>query len=302
MNKAVVICGPTASGKSAMALRYALANRGAIINIDACQVYQGTALITDSPTPSDKNLVPHYLYNYLDARAHHCVESHLRAIEVVLEDLQKSNYLPIIVGGSGMYIKALLDGLHYIPPVTSEVKLQTAALFNELGVEKFYQALLELDEQIAGRFSPRDSQRMQRAYAVKMQTGDSIISFYNAEPFKVLQNYSLEVYLLMPDKQTLYERCDQRVAALVKRGALTEVELLLPSWPTLTPAVHKILGIPEFREYLVGNCSYLEALSATQQHTRQYAKRQFTWFRNQLINSKVNLKILNTLQINSQNI
>jgi tRNA dimethylallyltransferase len=279
---AIVIAGPTASGKSGLALALAEEFNGVVINADAMQVYRELRILTARPGAEAEARAPHRLYGVLPA-ADPCSAGRWRDMAAAAcwaawaEDRR-----PILVGGTGLYLRALVSGLSPVPPIPEEVRAATRALFASLGNDAFHQRLAERDPEMAARLDPGNSQRLMRAWEVVTATGRSLAAWQADPPIDPLPA-SLFTLLVMPPRQSLYAACEQRFAAMVKQGAVDEVSNLLslaldPSLPVM-----KALGVAELARHLEGRLDLRAAVSHAQQATRQYAKRQTTWFRHQLI-------------------
>lgn len=270
-----LIAGPTASGKSALALRLARATGGEIINADALQLYRDLRVLTARPSEDEEALAPHHLFGVADAADGWSVGRWLRAARDVLTKVQGP---AIFVGGTGLYFKALTEGLAEIPPVPKAVRESVAARFEADGEAAFRIALGEVDPQAAGRISPGDRQRLCRAMEVYEATGKPL-STWQAQAAGAVADYRPVV--LEPPREALYARCDMRLLQMIQQGALDEVRALTArGLPSSLPAM-KAVGVRELAAHLAGEQSMEEAIAAAQQETRRYAKRQMTWLRNQ---------------------
>ncbi len=280
-NPLLVIAGPTASGKSGLALAAADHFDGVVINADSMQVYEELRIITARPSADDEAKAPHKLYGVLPA-AERCSAGRWREMAVeAIEAAWSAGKLPILVGGTGLYIKALLEGLSDIPDVPAGIRDEVTALHDELGPEAFHAKVAEVDPEVAARLPIGDRQRLIRAYEVYLATGTSLTQWHDTAP--VIPGLAADTYtiLLDPARDDLYARCNARLEHMLEAGALEEVRSLMalsldPSLPAM-----KALGVPEFIAHLNEEQDVDEALSAAQQSTRNFAKRQNTWFRNQ---------------------
>lgn len=275
-NTVVVIAGPTASGKSGLALDLALRYNGEIVNADSMQVYAGTPIISAAPSEVEKKLVPHHLYEIYPPQKNGTVVDWLKlAVETIREIWQRGN-LPIVVGGTGMYIDNLINGTTPIPEPTTEVRKQVSEMKN------VYAWLLENDKEAAAMLNANDTTRIKRAAEIFLQTGQSIAEWYQKPMVKHLPEANFRVIKIIPPTKELDERCYLRFDKMMEAGALDEVikldALLLPA---NLPAM-KMLGVPELLAYLHEEISLEQAVALAKLHTRQYAKRQRTWFRNKL--------------------
>jgi tRNA dimethylallyltransferase len=281
-NKLLVIAGPTASGKSALAAKIAESFAGVVINADSMQVYQGVPVLTAQPSPAEQVDPPHRLYGVI-APDSVCSAGHWRSLAA--EECRaawEAGRLPVVVGGSGLYIRSLIEGLSPIPDVPAAVRDESRALFASLGNRRFYDRLNERDPLMAAKLDPSNSQRLMRAWEVLAATGKSL-ALWQAEPRQGSLAAHHAIIALAPPRADLYQACDRRLEAMLGRGALEEVTALRllrldPGLPVM-----KALGVAEFSAYLDGACDLEVALRRAQQATRNYAKRQMTWFRNQII-------------------
>jgi tRNA dimethylallyltransferase len=282
-NPILIIAGPTASGKSGLALAAAGKFDGVIINCDSMQVYRELRLITARPSTEDEAKAPHKLYGMISA-AESCSAGVWREFAVPeIEACWQAGKLPIITGGTGLYIKALMEGLTEIPAVPEEIREEAIIRRDEIGAEAFHLELSEFDPLSAERLEPGDSQRMIRAYEVYLGTERSLTDWHQDAPTTPPLEAHYQSIIFEPPRDALYAKCEARLDWMIENGALEEVAALrdLKLDPTL-PAM-KALGVPEFIDYLNDELSLEDALAAAKQATRRYAKRQMTWFRNQIV-------------------
>lgn len=271
-----MICGPTASSKSAYAMELATALGGAIINADSMQVYREIPIITASPSDDDKIKIPHYLYNHISIKEEFSVAKYLPQALEAIEDAVAKGFVPIIVGGTGLYLKALLSGLSIIPDIDPDLRMHVRKEFEQLGKEAFYARLVERDPESC-KIKAGDSQRMMRAYEVLLQTSMPISCYQDAKGISPLHEYDVSVTMLSPERSFLYKCCDERFVHMVENGGLEEVRRVME-----IGYKPKALGFAELCSYLGGEIPFQEAISLAQTKTRQYAKRQVTWFNNQI--------------------
>lgn len=275
-----LIAGPTASGKSRLALEMAERTGAVIINADSQQLYADLRILSARPSPEDEARVPHHLYGVADAADAWSVGSWSRAVAALLDDLRAQGRPALIVGGTGLYFTSLTKGLADIPEVPVEARDATLALYDGEGEPAFRQRLASLDPTAAAAIEAGDRQRLTRALAVAVATGRSLTD-WQAVTTPLLAPGTYDRMVVEPDRATLYARCDRRVEAMVEHGAVEEVRALIGrDLPPDLPAM-KAVGVREFAAYLKGQSTLTEAIAATQQATRNYAKRQLTWFRNQ---------------------
>jgi tRNA dimethylallyltransferase len=274
----VIVAGPTASGKSVLALAIAERFFGVVVNADSMQVYRELAILTARPGPVALAAAPHRLYGVLPA-AERCSVGRWRemALGAIAAEPER---LPVVTGGSGLYLRALGAGLAPVPQIPAEILAEGGDLLGVLGPEGLHRELVRVDPGMAARLAPGDSQRLLRAWCVYRATGRSLAA-WQAETGSVGVGSTLTI-ALMPPRAELYAACDARFSAMVAAGALGEVEALLalgldPGLPAM-----KAVGVRELAEVLAGRLALAKAVAAAQQATRRYAKRQVTWIRHQM--------------------
>ncbi|WP_448030249.1 tRNA (adenosine(37)-N6)-dimethylallyltransferase MiaA [Bradyrhizobium liaoningense] len=281
-SKAVLIAGPTASGKSALALELALATGGIVINADSMQVYRDLRIITARPTAADEALVPHRLYGHVDAAVNFSAGAWVSDAAKALDEAWAQGRLPIFIGGTGLYFKALTAGLSVVPPIPAEVREDVRARLERNGVEALHAELARRDLAAAERLNLRDRTRIARALEVIEATGRSLLDWHREGQPPLLPKDSFRAVFLAPERDDLYARIDARFDAMLGAGAMREVERLAARYlDPLLPAM-KAHGVPALIRHLRGELSLEEAASIGRADTRHYAKRQFTWFRHQL--------------------
>lgn len=281
MKKAVVVAGPTASGKSALALSIAERLNGVVINADSMQVYSTLRVVTARPSKEDEARAPHRLYGVLHP-SELCSAGRWRGLAAAaMEDAWAQGRLPVVCGGTGLYLRSLMTGLSPIPDIPGDVRAAARALFDRLGNRAFHERLAAEDAVSAARLHPGNSQRLIRAWEVLRATGRTLSS-WQEEPAEAMPGAAFFSVAVMPERQALYQGCDRRFRLMVERGALEEVAAIAAM--DLDPALPamKALGVPELKAHLSGTCSLEDAVLRAQQATRNYAKRQRTWFRHQL--------------------
>jgi tRNA dimethylallyltransferase len=276
-----LIAGPTASGKSALAFKLAHATAGEIVNADSMQLYTGLRVLTAGPSPEELSQAPHHLFGIVDPADGWSVGRWLRAASEVVDDIRNRNRDAIVVGGTGLYFRALTHGLAEIPHIAADVRRTAAAEFDVLGEDAFRARLAKADPSAAARIAPGDRQRLARAWEVYAATGTSLTD-HQASAAGGLPAGSWSAVALDPPRAQLYARCDLRLHAMVAAGALGEVAALLardldPDLPAM-----KAVGVRELAAHLRGEATLEAAIAAAQQETRRYAKRQLTWMRGQM--------------------
>jgi tRNA dimethylallyltransferase len=281
-SNAVLIAGPTASGKSALALALAQNNGGVVINADSMQVYRDLRIITARPTPEQEARVPHRLYGHVDAAVNFSAGGWVTDAARVLAEARAQRTLPIFVGGSGLYFKALTRGLSAVPPIPPAIRDAVRARLERDGVEALHAQLRQRDPVSAERLKPRDRTRIARALEVVEATGRSLTDWHRDGLPPLLPPGTFRALFLDPDRDVLYARIDARFDAMLKAGALDEVAALAARrLDPLLPAM-KAHGVPALIRHLNGEITLEEAAIIGRADTRHYAKRQFTWFRHQL--------------------
>ena len=280
--KAVLIAGPTASGKSALALALAEASGGIVINTDSMQVYRELRVLTARPTSDEEARAPHRLYGYCDAAVNCSAGSWVADAAVALNEARTAGKLPIFIGGTGLYFKALTRGLSAVPPIPAEVRDDVRARMERDGVEALHAELMRRDPVSAEKLKPRDSARVARALEVIEATGRALPDWHRENLPPLLEPDGVQAIFLAPDRKDVYARIDARFETMLENGALEEVAALAArKLDPMLPAM-KAHGVPALVRYLEGETTRDRAVEIGQLDTRHYAKRQFTWFRHQL--------------------
>lgn len=269
----VFVVGATASGKSDFALSLAEKYNGIIINSDALQIYSELSIITARPNPAHMKGIPHFLYGFLSLNQAYNVADWCKDTKNIIE--QNKDKKIIIVGGTGLYIKSLIQGIAKIPDIPHDIRQNVRALSNT----HIYDALGVLDPIATTKLHINDTQRLCRAYEVVLYTGKSLYEYQkNMVPF-LPDTIKTQGYFLNPPRDVLYERINERFDTMIDAGAIVEVEKIIDYNPNLTGM--KAVGVPEIIDYLKGNLSLTEATDKAKQSSRNYAKRQLTFFNNQ---------------------
>jgi tRNA dimethylallyltransferase len=281
-HRLVLIAGPTASGKSALALALAERLGATIVNADAMQVYRDLRIITARPTPAEEARVPHRLYGHVDAAETYSVGRWLTDAQTVLGELARKGRTAIVAGGTGLYFKALTQGLSAVPPIPADIRAATRGRLQAEGAAALHAALAMRDAASAARIRPGDGVRIARAVEVIEATGRSLTDWHRDGMQPLIDpGRAVRVFLDVP-RVELYARIDRRFAAMLKAGALEEVRALTArNLDPLLPAM-KAHGVPWLRRHLTGEITLAEAAQEGARDTRHYAKRQATWFRHQL--------------------
>lgn len=277
----LLIAGPTASGKSALALRVAEAIGGEIVGADALQIYRDLPLLSAQPSAEELARVPHHLVGTVDGTDGWSVGRWLTAATAALAGIAARGRPAVVVGGTGLYFRALTHGLAEIPQVPATAREEAARTFDLLGENAFRAALAVHDPAAAARIAAGDRQRLSRAFEVAIATGRSLSDWQAQAAPPPLPAGSWRGVVLEPPREALYARCDLRLETMIGQGVLEEVRTLTARKLDAALPVMKAVGVREFAAHLAGELSLAEALSLAQQETRRYAKRQTTWFRNQ---------------------
>jgi tRNA dimethylallyltransferase len=275
--KALIIAGPTASGKSEAAIRLAERTGGVILCADSMQVYRDLRIVTARPSEADEARAPHRLYGHVDGSERYSAGRFASDIKLALTDAAQAGTTPIICGGTGLYLKALTEGLSPIPEILSDTTDRLSAEWD--ADPGGFRGRLVARDPGAASLMPADRQRHIRAASVLEATGRSLSSWQEAPKRPILEGY--RAALLIPERETLYARCEARFEGMLAEGALEEVRTLLRRRLSPSLPVMKALGVPELRDVIEGRASLEEAAAAARQETRRFAKRQMTWFRNQ---------------------
>ncbi|MGC2202784.1 MAG: tRNA (adenosine(37)-N6)-dimethylallyltransferase MiaA [Stellaceae bacterium] len=275
----LVIAGPTASGKSALATELAEASGGTIINADSMQCYRDLRILTARPDTAAEVRAPHRLYGFLDAAERGSAASWRALALSEIEAATGAGRVPILVGGTGLYLRAIQEGLAPVPHIPEKIRQEAIELHHSLGGVAFRERLAELDPLGARRLFPGDKQRLVRAYEVVRTTGTPISTWQRRSTRRPPCRFA--TILLAPPREPLYAACNARFGQMIDAGALAEAAAIAarrldPELPAM-----KAVGLPELLRHLAGEMSLNEAIAAGQRATRRYAKRQVTWFSHQ---------------------
>ena len=281
----IVIGGPTASGKSELACALAERIPGEVINADSMQLYRELPILSAQPDAETRARAPHRLFGVLSGDDPSSA-GRWRAMAVnEMGQVLAAGRSPIVVGGTGLYLSALTDGIDAIPTIPDEVRRSARDLYERLGGEAFRERLRERDPDSAARLPAADRQRLTRAWEVVDATGQTLGSWQGKSSTE--DAFQFVKILLLPPRQMLYDACDHRFARMVEAGAIDEVEALLRHRYAADLPIMKAVGVPEIGRLVRGEWSHDEAVSAGQQSTRRYAKRQYTWFRRRFADALV---------------
>ncbi|MCB1784331.1 MAG: tRNA (adenosine(37)-N6)-dimethylallyltransferase MiaA [Alphaproteobacteria bacterium] len=281
-----IIAGPTASGKSARALERANQMDGEIVNCDSMQVYDGLQTLTAQPPAEDLSLATHHLYSCRHPNDVCSAGNWREMVEPLIQDILTRGKTPIIVGGSGLYIKALTDGLSPMPDVPQETRDAVVARYEDIGAKEFYDELHARDPVMAKRFHVNHKARIIRAMEVLEATGKSLAEWQELERLAPPQNWDFKIEIIIPERPVLHDRCNKRFDWMLENGALEEVEHFATRIKSgevkNTIPLTKALGYRELLAYIKGDLNREDATAQAKAKTRQYAKQQVTWFRNQM--------------------
>lgn len=278
---AILIAGPTASGKSALALEIAQKIGGVIVNADSMQVYRDLRVITARPTVAEEAQAPHKLYGHVDAAENYSVGRWCVDAQAALAEAREAGQVPIVVGGTGLYFKALTQGLAAVPPIPADIRASVRGRLEGEGIAPLYAELLQRDPVTAHRLMPGDRSRIARALEVILATGRSLSDWHREGMPPAIDAAGVPKIFLAVDRAELGRRIDARFDAMLTHGALDEVERLAargldPALPAM-----KAHGVPWLIRHLRGEIGLPEAAEAAKRDTRRYTKRQTTWFRHQ---------------------
>lgn len=280
--EAILITGPTASGKSALALAFARRHGGVVINADSMQVYDTVRVVTARPDKSQMEGVDHHLYGHVPAGASYSTGDWLREMASLLDTLKGQGRLPVVVGGTGLYFKALTGGLSEMPQIPEALRERLRARLIAEGPEVLHAELAKADAEVAAGLNPKDGQRIVRALEVIEATGQSIDHFRRQAGPLLVDPAKAQKLVVLPERKLLHQRIDQRFAQMMDQGAVEEVEALLALDLSPEMPVMKAIGVSQIAAMLAGELTREGAIERASAATRQYAKRQMTWFRNQM--------------------
>jgi tRNA dimethylallyltransferase len=282
---AILITGPTASGKSALAVELAKRHEGAVVNADSMQVYDTLRVLTARPSDEEMQGVPHHLYGHVPAGAAYSTGAWLRDVSALLPPLRSAGRLPVFVGGTGLYFKALTGGLSAMPVISDEIRRRLRARLHEEGPEALHAELAKVDPAVAENLNAQDGQRIVRALEVFAATGQSIAEFQGQAGPIVIDPDTARKIVVLPDRAVLHQRINGRFEKMLEQGAQEEVTALLALGLPAEAPVMKAIGVSQIAAMLKGEMSRDEVMEKGAAATRQYAKRQMTWFRNQMDDS-----------------
>ncbi|MEX2691999.1 tRNA (adenosine(37)-N6)-dimethylallyltransferase MiaA [Rhizobium mongolense] len=279
---AILITGPTASGKSALAVELAKRHGGAVVNADSMQVYGTLRILTARPSEAEMQGVPHHLYGHVPAGTAYSTGTWLRDVTALLPNLSAKGQLPVFVGGTGLYFKALTGGLSDMPAIPENIRNRLRARLQNDGAEALHAELAMLDPAAARSLSIQDGQRIVRALEVLGATGQSILRFQGQAGPLIVDPARAEKIIVLPERAVLHQRINGRFEKMLEQGAEDEVKSLLALGLSSEMPVMKAIGVSQIAAMLKGEMTRSEVIEKGAAATRQYAKRQMTWFRNQM--------------------
>ncbi|MEM9097168.1 MAG: tRNA (adenosine(37)-N6)-dimethylallyltransferase MiaA [Pseudomonadota bacterium] len=282
MADAILIAGPTASGKSALAIELAREHGGAIINADSQQVFSDWRILTARPSAEDEAELPHFLYGHLPLTQAYSVGHWLRDLRPVLDQCRERELTPIITGGTGLYFKALTEGIAPIPLTPPEIRARGEAELQSLGLTAFAQQFARRDPETARLIDQENPMRVLRAWEVLETTGRGLADWRTETEPPLLPLTKCDTRVVVPDREGLYARCDARFDRMLELGVLDEVRQVMALNPPPTAPGLKALGASDLIAHLDGEIEIATAVENAKQATRRYAKRQLTWARNQM--------------------
>ena len=280
-SKIILISGPTASGKSELAIKFAKKINGEIINADSMQVYKELKILTARPIKENINNIKHHLYGFQSAKNEFSTGQWLRLVKKKIKEIRNKNKIPILVGGTGLYFKALTDGLVKIPKIPYKIRNKIRNIQTKIGQKKFYLRLLKKDKLIKNKIDPTDVQRSLRAYEVIYFTKKSIFEWYKKTKSQYKKDEFLSIYIDYP-KEQLVNKISKRVDQMIKDGAVEEVKNFEKLNLKNDNNLNKVIGIREIKDFIDKKTSFKEMKLNIVIKTRQYAKRQRTWSRGQM--------------------
>ena len=294
-SKIILVFGPTASGKSSFAIQLAKKINGEIINADSMQVYKELKILTVRPKIKEYKNVKHHLYGFLSVKKNFSVGSWLKLTLQKIKEIKKKNKVPILVGGTGLYFKALTEGLVKIPNIPIKYRNKIRTLQKTIGQKKFFNKLIKLDPLVKNKISLTDVQRSIRAYEVKSYTKKSIVELFKKTKSKHAKEVFFKIYIDFP-RSELIDKIFHRTQEMIKGGAIEEVKKFLKLKIKKDRTSNKVIGINEIRDFLEKKSNLNEIKERISIKTRQYAKRQSTWARGQMSDwQKINPKDLSKL-------
>jgi len=292
-SKIILISGPTASGKSNFSVKLAKKINGEIVNADSMQVYKELKILTARPSNKEYQKIKHHLYGFQSVRKKFSTGNWLKLVIEKIQLIKKRKKIPILVGGTGLYFKSLTDGLVKIPNMPIRFRNKIRSLQHEIGQKKFFKELIKIDQLVIDKINPTDVQRSIRAYEVKSYTKKSLFEWFKNTKSNFTEEDFFKIYIDFP-RSELIEKISMRTEQMIKKGAIKEVKKFLMLRIAKDNTSNKVIGVNEIRDFLLKSSSLNEMKERISIKTRQYAKRQSTWARGQMLNwRKMSPKDLN---------
>ena len=281
--KIILLAGPTASGKSKLAIYLAKKINGEIVNADSMQIYKEFSILSSRPKRSETKKIKHHLYGIVSVKKYFSAGDWLKEVKKKINICLKNKKIPIIVGGTGLYFNTITKGISQIPDIDIKTRKNVRVLFKKLGFKKFYEKLLELDPKVKDRINPKDSQRMQRAYEVKIKTKKSLFDWFAKTKSDFLDFDLRKVFINIP-RMDLLPNISKRTELMFKENCLKEVKKFNTMRLKKSLSANKLIGVQEINQFIKGSISLEECKDLINIKTRQYAKRQNTWARGHMKN------------------
>jgi len=281
--KIILLAGPTASGKSKLAIHLAKKINGEIINADSMQIYKEFSILSSRPRRSEIKKIKHHLYGIVSVKKYFSAGDWLKKVKKTIHLCLKKKKIPIIVGGTGLYFNIITKGISKIPDIDTKTRNNVRALFKKLGSKKFYEKLLELDPKVKNRINPKDSQRIQRAYEVKLKTKKSLFDWFAKTKSDFLDFDLRKIFIHIP-KMDLLPNISKRTELMFKENCLKEVKKFNTMRLNKSLSANKLIGVQEINQFIKKKISLDECKELINIKTRQYAKRQNTWARGHMKN------------------
>ena len=285
--KVLILFGPTASGKSNLALKVSSNVDATIINADSLQIYKNLRILTSRPTVEDEKKVAHKLYGVMDGVDNCSVAYWLELVKKEIQKCWDRNKLPIVVGGTGMYMKALMEGISEIPSIPNSIKLETEEILKKNNLDYLYNEIFKVNQQT--RINKQDRQRIVRAFNVLKSTGKTIEEWQKTNK-RIFEEVNFERYLPQREREDLYKISEKRFDEMLRQGAIQEVKKLLEHDFNSKNSIMKAIGVREIQRYLKNEISKEECIDLSKKTTRNYIKRQLTWIRGNNISSNIDIK------------
>ncbi len=273
-----VIAGPTATGKSDFSIKLAKKIGGVVINSDSMQVYKNLKILTARPSKLEMKNIDHYLYGYVDGSERYNVEKWCNDSSNLINHLFKNNLTPILVGGTGLYIDTLVNGLIDIPSISESIKIESEKILNKFGKDFLINQIKNFDPESFKEINSNDTLRLRRIWEIYESTGKKYSEWKLHKNKKFINNYNLKIFLFLPDRKKNYEIVNSRFLKMINVGAIDEVKKMLELNLSESLPIMRAHGVPEITKYLKNEISLDECISKGQQVTRNYVKRQHTWW------------------------